>query len=165
MFITAFTTAHHWPLSWANWIHSTPPNQSSQDTFWSHPPHLCLGLSSGLFPSGFPTKPCTLFSPIPCVPHALPHLPPWLYMLNDIWGWVQIMKLLTVQLLPFSCYFFLDPNILFRTLFSNTLSLDLACILFQLSNRNLNLRDTRMWHKWLCCMDFSLPNTRHPLYI
>jgi hypothetical protein len=51
-FIIIFTTAHHWPLFWANWIHSTTPSQSPQDPF----SHLCLSLPSGLFPFGFPTK-------------------------------------------------------------------------------------------------------------
>jgi hypothetical protein len=34
-----------------------------------------------------------------------PHHSPWLDVPNDIWGWVQNMKLLTVQLPLFSCYF------------------------------------------------------------
>jgi hypothetical protein len=34
---------------------------------------------------------------MPCPPHS-----PWLDLPNDIWGWAQIMKLLTVQLPPFS---------------------------------------------------------------
>jgi hypothetical protein len=44
---------------------------------------------------------------------------------NNIWRWVQIMKLPTVQLSPFSRYFIplLGPVIHFSTLFSNTLSL------------------------------------------
>jgi hypothetical protein len=29
----------------------------------------------------------------------------WFDLLNNIWGWVQIMKFLIVQLHPFSCYF------------------------------------------------------------
>jgi hypothetical protein len=33
-----------------------------------------------------------------------PHSP-WFYLPNDILGWVKIMKLLIVQLPPFSCYF------------------------------------------------------------
>jgi hypothetical protein len=33
--------------------------------------HLRLGLLSGAF-LAFPLKPCTLVSPIPCVPHAPP---------------------------------------------------------------------------------------------
>jgi hypothetical protein len=56
---------------------------------------------------------------VPCPPHS-----PWLYLPNNNWGWVQNMKLLTVQLPPFSSYFNLfGPNILLRTLFSNTFSL------------------------------------------
>jgi hypothetical protein len=35
----------------------------------------------------------------------------------------------------------------------------------QLSNRDLNLSGTRVWHKWLWCVNFSLPNTPWPLYI
>jgi hypothetical protein len=33
------------------------------------------------------------------------HHSPWFYLPNDIWGWVQIMKLLFVQFLPFSSHF------------------------------------------------------------
>jgi hypothetical protein len=39
--------------------------------------YLRLGLPSGLFPSGFPIKTCTRFSPLPRVPHALPTYSPW----------------------------------------------------------------------------------------
>jgi hypothetical protein len=53
---------------------------------------------------------------LPCVPHY-----PWFDLPNDIRGWVQIMKLLTLQLPSFLCYFILGLNILFTTLFSNTL--------------------------------------------
>ena len=64
-FITAVTSAHHLSLSWVSLIHSTPPHP----TFWRYililPSHLHLGLPSGLFPSGFPTK--TL-----CTPHLSP---------------------------------------------------------------------------------------------
>jgi hypothetical protein len=54
--------------------------------------------------------------------HRPRHLP-WLDLPNDIWGSVQITKLLTVQLLhsPVTSSL-LGPNILLRTLFSNTLS-------------------------------------------
>jgi hypothetical protein len=37
---------------------------------------------------------------MPCQPHSS-----WLDLPNDIWQWVQIMKLPTVQLSPLSCYF------------------------------------------------------------
>jgi hypothetical protein len=52
--------------------------------------HLCLGLLSGLFPSGFPTKALhtSLSSPMRATFSA--HLVLLnLICLNDIWGWVQ----------------------------------------------------------------------------
>jgi hypothetical protein len=45
-FITAFTTARHWTLSWAKWIHLTFPSQSLKDPFRIPPSHLCLRLPS-----------------------------------------------------------------------------------------------------------------------
>jgi hypothetical protein len=48
--ITVFTRALHW----AKWIQSLPPHLFSKIYFNSI--HLCIGLPSGLFPSGFPTK-------------------------------------------------------------------------------------------------------------
>jgi hypothetical protein len=56
--------------------------------------HLHLGLPSCLFPSGFPTKSCALsFLSHACHMSCPPHSP-WFDLPNDIWGWVQIMKLL-----------------------------------------------------------------------
>jgi hypothetical protein len=57
--------------------------------------HLRLGLPSGPFPTGFPTK--TLFTFLSHVCH-MPRPPhsPWFRLPNDIWGWIQNMKLLTV---------------------------------------------------------------------
>jgi hypothetical protein len=37
---------------------------------------------------------------MPCPPHS-----PWFYLPNNIWWWVQIMKLPILQLSPFSLYF------------------------------------------------------------
>jgi hypothetical protein len=65
--------------------------------------HLRFGLPSGLFSSGFPTKNLVHFSLLshachmPCLPQS-----PWFDLPNDIWGWVQIIKFLIVQLPPFS---------------------------------------------------------------
>jgi hypothetical protein len=89
-------------------IHKCPPPvpvlnqfdsvQNSHLTSWrtvlTFPPHLHLGLPSGLFPTGFLTK--TLFTP-PLSPYAL-HAPPIsfsrFYHPNNIgWG-VQIIKAL-----------------------------------------------------------------------
>ena len=61
-FITALTSVRHLSLSWANPVQSTYPHP----TFWRSililSTHLGLGLPSGLFPSGFPTK--NLYAPL-----------------------------------------------------------------------------------------------------
>jgi len=61
-FITAFTSAGHLSLSWASSIRSTPPHPTSWRSILIISSRLRLGLPSGLFPSGFPTK--TLYSPL-----------------------------------------------------------------------------------------------------
>jgi hypothetical protein len=53
-FITVFTQAYHWTLSWASWIQFTPSIPISLTLMLSS--HLHLGLPSGLLPSGLPTK-------------------------------------------------------------------------------------------------------------
>jgi hypothetical protein len=62
MFVTAFTGARHLCLSWASSIQSVPPHPTSWKSILISS-HLRLGLPSGLFPSGFPTK--TLYTPLP----------------------------------------------------------------------------------------------------
>ena len=61
-FITSFTRGRHLSLSWASSIQPIPPHP----TFWIFililSSHLSLGLPSGLFPPGFPTK--TLNTPL-----------------------------------------------------------------------------------------------------
>jgi hypothetical protein len=57
------------------------------------------------FLQDFPPKPCTCFSHLPCVPHALPTSFSSTWLPNNIWWWVQNMKLFIVQLSPFSRYF------------------------------------------------------------
>jgi hypothetical protein len=67
-FITAFTSARYLSLSWAHLIQSIPPHPTSCRSILILSSHLRLGLPSGLFPSGFPTK--TLYTPLPS-PYAL----------------------------------------------------------------------------------------------
>ena len=55
-FITALTSVRHLSLSWANSIQSTYPQPTSWRSILILSTHLRLGLPSGLFPSGFPTK-------------------------------------------------------------------------------------------------------------
>ena len=72
MFITAVTRARNMSLSWACSIQSIHPHPTSRRSTLILSSHLCLGLSSGLFPSGFLIK--FLYMPLPS-PNAL-HAPP-----------------------------------------------------------------------------------------
>ena len=61
-FITAFTGFRHPSLSWASPIQSTCPQPTSRRSILILSTHLSLGLPSGLFPLGFPTR--TLYAPL-----------------------------------------------------------------------------------------------------
>ena len=61
-FITALTSVRHLSLSWASPIQSINPHPTSWRSILTLSTHLRLGLPSGLFPSGFPTK--TLYTPL-----------------------------------------------------------------------------------------------------
>ena len=61
-FITALTSVRHLSLSRANPIQSIHPHPTSCRSILILSTHLCLGLPSGIFPSGFPTK--TLYTPL-----------------------------------------------------------------------------------------------------
>ena len=55
-FNTAFTSALHLSLSWARWTQSMPSHPISWRSILILSSHRRLGVPSGLFPSGFPTK-------------------------------------------------------------------------------------------------------------
>ena len=61
-FITSFTSFRHLSLSWASPIQSTYSQPTSCRSILILSTHLHLGLPSGLFPSGFPTR--TLYAPL-----------------------------------------------------------------------------------------------------
>jgi len=61
-FINALKSVRHLSLSWANPIQSIHPHSTSRRFILILSTHLLLGLPSGLFPSGFPTK--TLYTPL-----------------------------------------------------------------------------------------------------
>ena len=61
-FITALTSVRHLSLSWASPIQSIYPHPTSWRSFLILFTQLRLGLPSGLFHSGFPTK--NLYTPI-----------------------------------------------------------------------------------------------------
>ena len=67
-FIAALTSVRHLSLSWASPIQSSYPHPIFWRSILILSTHLRLGLPSGLFPSGFPTK--TLYTPLSSPIHA-----------------------------------------------------------------------------------------------
>jgi len=93
-FITVVISARHLSLSWARSIQSILPHPTSLRSILTLSFHLRLGLPSGLFRSGFPTK--TLYTPLLSPTHATcpAHFSSRFYHPNNM-GWeVQIIKLL-----------------------------------------------------------------------
>ena len=79
--------SRHLSISWASSIQSIPPHPTSWRSILILSSHLWLGLSSGLFPSGFLTK--TLFTPLP-FPYALHALPiSFFSILSSAQYWVR----------------------------------------------------------------------------
>jgi hypothetical protein len=64
--------ARHLSLFWASSIQSVPPHPTSWRAILILFSNLCLGLLSGLFPSGYPIKPCICVSSPPYALHATP---------------------------------------------------------------------------------------------
>ena len=123
-FITALTSVRHLSLSWANQIQSTYPHPTSWRSILILSTHLRLGLPSGLFPSGFPTK--NLYAPlsIPIRATCPAHLILLDFITRTILGeeYRSLSSSLCSLLHSPVTSFLLGPNILLNTIFSNTLS-------------------------------------------
>ena len=71
-FITALTSVRHLSISWASPIQTIYPHPTSWRSILILSTQLRLGLSGGLFHSGFPNKTLYTPSPHPYAPHAQP---------------------------------------------------------------------------------------------
>jgi hypothetical protein len=112
-FITVFTRALHWSLSWTRSIHSIPPRSTSLRSILLLPTHLHLGISSGLFPSGFPTSILYAFLSFPFVLRALPIL----YSLT--WSfWLYLARSTSNESPHYAVYFNLPSLIPLRSKYS-----------------------------------------------
>ena len=121
--ITTFTNACNLSLSWASSIKSIPLHPTSWRSILILSAHLRLGLSSGLFPSGFPTR--TLYMRIISTMRAACPAHPSLLDLITWTIFAEEYRPLSSSLRSFHSLVtssLLGPNIL-NTLFSNTLSL------------------------------------------
>jgi hypothetical protein len=99
-FITVFTGALHWSLSWARSIQSILPHPISLRSILVLSSYLRLGLPSGLFPSGFPTNIlyAFLFSPHACCTPFLSHFSSFDHS-NYIWRRIQVMKFSSLNII------------------------------------------------------------------
>ena len=114
-FITAFTSVRHLSLSRASPIQSTYPHPTSWRSILILSIHLRLGLPSGLFPSGFPTK--TLTPPLLTHTRHMPspsHSSRFYHPHNIGWGvqfihllvflmWLKLLRLQLPKLLKSGC--------------------------------------------------------------
>jgi hypothetical protein len=121
-FITVFTRVLHWSLSWSRWIQSILPYSTriSQGSILILSSHLLLGLSSGLYTSGFPIRilyaflfPHACYTPCPSHPLIILIIPGEQYKL---WS----SSLCSFLHPPITSSLF-GPNVLLITLVSNTL--------------------------------------------
>ena len=122
-FITALKSVRLLSLSWASPIQSIYPHPTSWRSILILYTHLRLGLPSGLFPSGFPTK--ILYTPLSSPIRAT--CPTHLILLDFITRTILgeeyrsfSSSLCSLLHSPVTASL-LGPNILFNTIFSNTL--------------------------------------------
>ena len=116
-------------LSWASPIHSIYPHSTSWRSILILSIHLRLGLPSGLFPSGFPTK--IIYTPLSSFIRATcpTHLILLDFITRTILGeeYKSFSSSLCNHLHSPVTSSLLGPNILLITMFSNTLSFLSSC--------------------------------------
>ena len=151
-FITALTSVRHLSLSWVSPIQSIYQHPTSWRSILILSTHLRLGLPSGLFPSGFPTK--NLYSPLfsPICATCTAYLILLDFITRTILGeeYKSFSSSLCSLLHSPVTSSLLGPNILLNTMFSNTLSLLFSRHIFRKSylstdshycNLNLVIKD------------------------
>ena len=146
-FITVFTSARHLSLHWASSVQSIPPHPTSWRSISILSAHLRLGLPSGLFPWGFPTK--TLYTPLLSPIRAT--CPAHLILLKFINRTILGERYRSFRF-SLRCFlhspvtsFLLGANIFLNNLFSNNLSLSSS---LSVSDQVSHPPKQNKWQKW-----------------
>ena len=146
-FITALTSVRQLSLSWASPIQSIYPHPTSWRSVLILSTHLCLGLPSGLFPSGFPTK--TLYTSLtsPIRATCPPHLILLDFITRTIMGeqYRSLSSSLCSLLHSPVTSSLKGPNILLNTMFSNTLNFLSTCNVSDQVYENKNIKLLQMF--------------------
>jgi len=103
-FITAVTSVRHLSLSWASPIQSIYPHPTSWTSILILSTHLCVGLPSGVLPSGYLSK--TLYNPFSSPIRAT--CPAHLILLDFI-----TRTILGEEYKPFSSSFWTTPTVVY----------------------------------------------------